>query len=172
MERCRAFLAAESYEAEFQGAFEAHEHGASGFERARTQLCYGERLRRDGRRNDARRELNEALEVFESLPAPLWAERARVELRACGGTVVRRERDASPRLTPQELQVALIVARGATNKEAAAQLFLSPKTVEHHLSSIYAKLQLRSRTELAHAVAQGAPSLRDASVAQFDPAQG
>jgi DNA-binding NarL/FixJ family response regulator len=118
------------------------------FERARTQLCYGERLRRLRRRADARRHLHEALETFTRLGAQPWAERTRSELRATGSTV-RRSTDALPKLTPQELQVALVVARGATNHEAATTLFLSQKTIEYHLSNIYRKTQIRSRAELA-----------------------
>jgi DNA-binding CsgD family transcriptional regulator len=153
--RYRASLG-DAYEVGFKAALDAHDRLASGFERARTKLCYGERLRSDGRTIEARRELNQALSIFESLPAPLWADKARAELRACGETVTHSLREGPQRLTPQELQVALIVGRGATNKEAASQLFLSPKTIEHHLSRIYSKLQLRSRTELAHIVARGA----------------
>jgi DNA-binding CsgD family transcriptional regulator len=123
------------------------------FERARTQLCYGERLRRARRRAEAREQLHAALATFERLGAEPWADRARNELRATGETV-RRDRQASDDLTLQELQVALKVAEGATNREAAATLFLSPKTIEAHLSRIYSKLGIRSRTELAHRFAQ------------------
>jgi DNA-binding NarL/FixJ family response regulator len=123
------------------------------FERARTELCFGERLRRARRRAEARGQLHAALQTFERLGAEPWADRARNELRATGETV-HRDRSASDELTLQELQVALKVSEGATNREAAAALFLSPKTIEAHLSRIYSKLAIRSRTELAHRFAQ------------------
>ncbi|HEX8120575.1 MAG TPA: AAA family ATPase [Solirubrobacteraceae bacterium] len=122
----------------------------SPFERARTELMLGERLRR--RRDDrleARRRLRSALDTFERLGAGPWATRAREELRASGVVSTSGELAVVDVLTPHELQVALVVARGATNKEAAAQLFLSPKTVEHHLGAVYRKLDIRSRTDLA-----------------------
>ncbi|MFI7542840.1 ATP-binding protein [Actinoplanes sp. NPDC049599] len=147
--RCRALLAApEQMDAAFTIALEAPGCALMPFERARTQLGYGERLRRARRRADARAHLHDALETFNRLGAQPWAERARTELRATGSTV-GRSTDALPRLTPQELQVALVVARGATNHEAAATLFLSQKTIEYHLSNIYRKTNIRSRADLA-----------------------
>jgi DNA-binding NarL/FixJ family response regulator len=83
------------------------------------------------------------------LGAVPWAENAANQLRTTGEQVQRRHDRDTSKLTPQELQVALVVARGATNKEAAAQLFLSPKTIEKHLGATYTKLGLRSRAELA-----------------------
>jgi DNA-binding CsgD family transcriptional regulator len=147
--RCRALLAAPEEMGEaFAVALAAPGCALMPFERARTQLCYGERLRRARRRADARRHLHDALETFNRLGAQPWAERVRTELRATGSTVGRSP-DALPRLTPQELQVALVVARGATNHEAAATLFMSQKTIEYHLSNIYRKTHIRSRAELA-----------------------
>src|SRR5439155_3615626 len=93
--------------------------------------------------------LRAALVTFEGLGAVPWAEQAATQLRATGENVRRRSNPDTSHLTPQELHVALVVARGATNKEAAAQLFLSPKTIEKHLGSTYTKLGLRSRAELA-----------------------
>ena len=122
------------------------------FERARTELAWGERLRRSGRRTEARERLNGALQIFERLGAAPWAERARGELRASGQSVLTPEQRLEDALTPQELQVAVIVAGGATNREAAAALFLSVKTIEFHLGHVYRKLGIRSRTELAHVV--------------------
>ena len=119
------------------------------FEQARTQLCFGERLRRARHRAQARQHLHNALDTFERLGARPWAERARAELRATGETARREEEAVLPRLTPQELQVALVVARGATNHEAAATLFLSQKTIEYHLSNIYRKTNIHSRAGLA-----------------------
>jgi DNA-binding NarL/FixJ family response regulator len=124
------------------------------FELARTQLCFGERLRRGRRRADAREPLRHALETFEQLSARPWAERARTELAATGETARPRNANAADELTPQELQIALVVANGATNKEAGAALFLSPKTIESHLSRIYRKLDVRSRTELVRRLAR------------------
>jgi DNA-binding CsgD family transcriptional regulator len=147
--RCRGLVAAESEFADvFEEALALHVSTPSAFERARTELCYGERLRRSRRRREARESLRAAGETFDRLDARPWAARAAVELEATGerhGRSGNRLRD----LTPQELQLALIVSRGATNKEAGATLFISPKTVEAHLHHIYVKLGVRSRTELA-----------------------
>ena len=149
--RCRGLLAAEGdFEREFQRGLELHRRTPTPFERARTELCYGERLRRARRRADARAPLREAVQTFERLGAAPWKERARSELAASGESATRRDPFAAERLTPQELQIALVVARGATNKEAGAALFLSPKTIETHLGHVYRKLDVRSRTELAH----------------------
>jgi DNA-binding CsgD family transcriptional regulator len=127
----------------FVAAIGCHERAEQPFPRARTELAYGERLRRVGLRRRAREHL--------------WAEHAAAELRATGERVSRRADADTSRLTPQELHVALVVARGATNKEAAAQLYLSPKTIEKHLGSTYSKLGLRSRTELAGVLLANAP---------------
>ncbi len=148
--RCRGLLATdEEFEGEFARAIELHDRLPSPFEKARTELCLGERLRRARRRSEARTHLRSALERFERLGASPWAERAQSELRASGETLRRREAGAVEELTPQELQVAMLVAEGATNREAGAALFLSPKTIEAHLGRIYRKLHVRSRTELA-----------------------
>jgi DNA-binding CsgD family transcriptional regulator len=104
-------------------------------------------------RTEARARLGSGLDTFERLGAAPWAERAAAELRAIGERVRQRTDANTFQLTPQELQVALVVARGATNKQAAAQLFLSPKTIEKHLGSGCGKLGVRSRTELAAACA-------------------
>jgi DNA-binding CsgD family transcriptional regulator len=152
--RCRGLLAEDSEEAErlFRRALALHEERPAPFERARTELCFGERLRRARRRSEARTQLRAALAGFERLGAVPWADRARRELAASGERARRRAPDTRDDLTPQELQVALVVAEGATNREAAAQLFVSPKTIETHLSHIYRKLEVRSRTELARAL--------------------
>ena len=113
---------------------------------------YGERLRRGGQRTEARARLAAALQTFEALGAEPWSERARVELRASGQSVLTPEQRAEDALTPQEAQVAAIVAGGATNREAAAALFLSVKTIEFHLGHVYTKLGIRSRSELARVV--------------------
>ncbi len=125
------------------------------FERARTELVLGERLRRVRRRADAREHLQSAFDLLERLGAERWAERARMELIATGGRVAQRPPSALDELTPHELQVALLVAEGRTNREVGAALFLSRKTIEHHLSAIYRKLGLRSRSQLAALLAEG-----------------
>jgi DNA-binding CsgD family transcriptional regulator len=149
MARVRAMLASdEEAPAIFEQALAHHDAARNPFERARTELAYGERLRRTVGREESKPHLRSALETFERLGARLWADRARDELRGTGVTARRETVPIAEVLTPHEMQVAMVVAGGATNKEAAAQLFLSPKTVEHHLGAIYRKLQLRSRTEL------------------------
>ena len=151
--RCRALLAVEgSYEGEFERALELHALDENVFATARTRLAYGERLRRSGRRIDAREQLNHALDVFERLDAVPWAERARGELRATGERVRARGPATSEELTPQELQVAMLVADGKTNREVGARLFLSPKTIEWHLGHVYRKFGIRSRSELTRAL--------------------
>jgi DNA-binding CsgD family transcriptional regulator len=157
LDRSRALVHDDDAVALLEGALE--HPTPSPFELARTELMLGERLRR--RRDDrleARRRLRSALDTFDRLGAGPWASRAREELRASGVVSTRDELAVVDVLTPHELQVALVVARGATNKDAAAQLFLSPKTVEHHLGAIYRKLDIRSRTDLARLLsAQGEP---------------
>ncbi|MET0685759.1 MAG: AAA family ATPase [Solirubrobacteraceae bacterium] len=147
--RCRGLLDGDDLlDAHFAAALGWHEGVACPFERARTELCLGERLRRARRRMDAREPLQRALDAFEQIGAEVWAERARRELRATGERARRRVPEAADLLTPQELQVALQVAAGSSNREAAAALFVSPKTIESHLNSVYRKLGIRSRTEL------------------------
>ena len=152
--RGRGLLVADDeFEQAFDDALELHRRTPTPFERARTELCLGERRRRARRRSDARGPLRSALSTFEQLGARPWADRARAELEASGETARRRDPHAAEQLTPQELQVALMVAQGATNKEAGAALFLSPKTIESHLGRVYRKLNVRSRTELARLLA-------------------
>ena len=152
--RCRRGSLApdEGVDDAFADALALHDRVPTPFERARTKLAWGERLRRSGRRTEARDRLNGALQVFERLGAAAWAERARGELRASGQSVLTPEQREEGALTPQELQVAAIVAGGATNREAAAALFLSVKTIEFHLGHIYRKLGIRSRSELARVI--------------------
>ena len=119
------------------------------FDRARTQLLYGEWLRRERRRTDARPHLRAALETFEQLRVSPWAERARSELRASGETARRRDASTRDQLTPQELRVADLAAGGLTNAEIGAQLFLSPRTIDYHLRKVFSKLEIASRGDLA-----------------------
>jgi len=139
----------------FERALELHARTPDSFETARTRLAYGERLRRGRERRLAREQLRAALEAFERLDAAPWAERARAELAATGETLRRRDPSAVETLTPQELRIADLLAAGRTTREAAAALFLSPKTVEFHLRSVYRKLDIHSRAELAAAVGDG-----------------
>jgi DNA-binding CsgD family transcriptional regulator len=146
---CRALLA---IGAEATGQFEAAlalAVDARPFDLARIHLLYGEHLRRERRRSDSRMHFRAALDGFEQLGAEPWAERARTELRASGETARRRDPSTMAQLTPQELQIARLVAEGLSNKEVAAQLFLSPRTIDAHLRSVFSKLDISSRTQLA-----------------------
>lgn len=119
---------------------------------ARTRLLYGEWLRRQRRRRDARDELRVALDLFEGLGADAFADRARAELGATGEHVVGRRVATGERLTPHERRIAGLVSESASNAEIAAQLFVSPRTVEYHLGKIFRKLGITSRTEVARAL--------------------
>jgi DNA-binding CsgD family transcriptional regulator len=132
--------------------------GWSPFQMARTQLLYGERLRRSRRRVDARAQLRAAIEMFDRLGAVHWSERARAELEASGETIPGRNPTVPEKLTPQELQIALQVAGGKSNRETAEALFLSPKTVEFHLTRVYRKLDVNSRAELIRLLVHDAAS--------------
>ena len=118
-------------------------------ELARTHLLYGEWLRRERRRLDAREHLRTALEAFTSAGAEAFARRAQRELLATGERARKRTVDTLDQLTPQEIQIARLAANGQTNREIAAALFISPSTVEYHLHKAFRKLAVRSRTELA-----------------------
>ncbi|WP_147332054.1 helix-turn-helix transcriptional regulator [Geodermatophilus marinus] len=147
---CRAVLSEGAVAAElFAEALRRHEGSRRPFDRGRTLLAYGEFLRRSRRRVQARAHLAAALDLFEGLGAAPWAERARSELRACGEASHRRDPSAVLRLTPQELQVARFVATGLPTRAVAAQLFLSPRTVDFHLRNVFTKLGISSRAELA-----------------------
>ncbi|MEU3723632.1 AAA family ATPase [Streptomyces sp. NPDC031705] len=148
--RCEAQLTGR--QEAFAEAEALHERSGRPFEAARTLLVHGEWLRRARRQAEARARLHGALEVFERLNATPWAERTRAELRAAGESAapaVPTARALADRLTPQELQVVRLAAAGRSSREVAALLFLSPRTVEHHLYKAYPKLGIRSRTELA-----------------------
>ncbi|QLY31261.1 AAA family ATPase [Nocardia huaxiensis] len=150
--RCRALFAPEDEAGKhFETAIELHYATAEyGFERARTEVLYGEWLRRRQQRVEARRYLRAATETFERLDARPWAERARNELRATGETrTAAADTDLLTRLTPQERQTVQLAAEGLSNKDIASRLFLSPRTVGYHLSNAYPKLGITSRRELA-----------------------
>jgi DNA-binding CsgD family transcriptional regulator len=133
----------------FGTALDWHERTLDAFETARTRLAYGARLRRARRRVDARTQLRLAVAAFDDLGAAGWADLAAAELKATGETARRRESSTAEDLTPQERQIALLLADGHSTREAAAALFLSPKTIEYHLRKVYTKLGIHSRAELA-----------------------
>ena len=148
-DRCRGLLAAARGEIEvalgaFERALASHERAPMTFDLARTLLTLGSVQRRARKRAAAREALGRALSIFEDLGAVLWADKARAELARIAGRA-----PAGWGLTPTEHRVAELVASGLTNREAAARLFLTQKTVEFHLRNVYRKLGVRSRTELA-----------------------
>jgi ATP/maltotriose-dependent transcriptional regulator MalT len=145
--RCEALLATRDPEDAFGEAI-TRAAALPPLQRARTELLYGEWLRRERRRTDARAHLRTALEAFQRLGAVPWAQRAEAELRATGETARKRDTSAAEQLTPQELQIAGLVTDGLTNREIAAQLFLSPRTIDYHLHKVFTKLGIGSRTEL------------------------
>jgi DNA-binding CsgD family transcriptional regulator len=146
--RCQGIVAAEGYDVHFQKAIDLQERSGHAFQHARSLLCHGERLRRAQRRRDARIQLRAAIEIFDRLDARPWADRARAELNASGETI-GQDGSGGERLTPQELQIALLVTQGRTNAEIGRAIFLSTRTVEFHLSRAYRKLGISSRAELA-----------------------
>jgi DNA-binding CsgD family transcriptional regulator len=151
--RCRGLIAAEGEsDPHFETALVLHAQTPDAFETGRTHLAYGARLRRERQRVQAREQLRAAIEVFDRLGAEPWSEMARAELAATGETARRRDVTTLNDLTPQELQIALSLAEGRTTRETAAALFLSPKTIEYHLRSVYRKFDIGSRSELKAAM--------------------
>ena len=151
--RCRALLS------EGKAADECYREAVgrlsrTGFrpELARAHLLYGEWLRREDRRPDAREQLRAAHDMFTAIGMEAFAERARGELAATGETIRRRTADTHGELTPQEAQVARLARTGLSNPEIATQLFLSPRTVEYHLGKVFAKLDITSRRQLRQAL--------------------
>ena len=122
---------------------------------ARAHLVNGEWLRRQRRRRDARGQLRTAYEMFESMGAAALAERARIELLATGERARQRTVDTHGEFTPQEDRIARLVAVGAANRDIAAQLFLSPSTVEFDLRKVFRKLDVSNRTQLARKLTGG-----------------
>ena len=136
----------------YREALERLEHSGVVVHRARAQLVYGEWLRRQNRPRDGREQLRAAYEAFSGMGADAFAERARRELFASGETVRKRTIEAIDVLTAQERQIARLCAEGHTNPEIGGQLFISPRTVEYHLSKMYSKLGVSSRRELSEAL--------------------
>jgi DNA-binding NarL/FixJ family response regulator len=130
-------------------------------DRARTHLLFGEWLRRENRPADAREQLRAAHRLFTDFGSKAYMERARIELRAAGERTRKRSQDTSIRLTPQEARVAQLVSQGGTNADVAAQMFISPSTVEYHLHKVFRKLGVRSRTELARRLLESAQGKED-----------
>jgi DNA-binding CsgD family transcriptional regulator len=159
--RCRALAGPDATaEQHYQAALRLHAASGRPYQQARTELLYGEWLRRTRRSSEARTVLRGALERFEQAGARAWAGRARAELRAAGGKSAGSTAPpgAVGLLTPQELQVVRLAATGQTNRDIAAQLFLSPRTVSHHLYRAFPKLGVTTRTELARLDLAGHPA--------------
>ncbi len=154
--RSRALLDRASFDDHMTEALRLHFISDMPFERARTELIIGRHLRRHNQAAKARSLLSSALALFARLGAPDWANRARSELQATGIRIPQPMPAGLNTLTPQELQVALAVARGHSNREVAGLLFLSTKTVEFHLRNVFQKLGINRRTRLATIVAQQA----------------
>ncbi|GGN31548.1 hypothetical protein GCM10011578_069580 [Streptomyces fuscichromogenes] len=149
--RCRALLAPGTEAVQhYRAALDLHARGTRDFERARTELLFGSALRRLRQRTEARDRLHSALEAFESFGAPHCAAQARAELRALGTalTPATSAPDPAAVLTAQQLMVARMAAEGATNREIADRLNLSPRTIDHHLRGVFSRLGIRSRIEL------------------------
>ena len=146
--RCRALVDEPNAEEHFDRAIDLADSLAP-FERGRTELLYGEWLRRQRRRVDARRHLRTALELFARMGVVPWESRAQSELRASGETARKRDPTTRDELTPQELQISRLVASGMTNPEVAAKLYLSSRTVDYHLRKVFTKLEIASRADLA-----------------------
>ncbi|MER7394552.1 helix-turn-helix transcriptional regulator, partial [Streptomyces sp. NPDC000151] len=145
----RDAAAADAY---YEAARAHHEDTTNDFERARTLLLHGKWLRRRRRPGPARGLLRDALVAFEGCGARAWTEQARAELRATGEAPAAGRPAPLADLTPQQLRIARCVAEGATNREVAQRLSVSPRTVDHHLRNIFAVLGVRSRVELARLV--------------------
>jgi DNA-binding CsgD family transcriptional regulator/tetratricopeptide (TPR) repeat protein len=149
--RCHALLAGSKGEADehFREAIRLHDSTGAAFELAKTKMFYGYELRRNRKPAAARELLRDAVKIFQDYEADPWARRASAELRASGEAVPPGSVRPAGELTPQQMQISRLVAEGATNREIACQLFISPRTVDYHLRNIFAKLGVRSRVELA-----------------------
>ncbi len=158
--RCRALLGSDDEaEAWYRESIERLGRTRIRMALARTQLLYGEWLRRSGRRIDAREHLRPALEFFADAGMEGFAERTRRELAATGETVRARSVDTANELTAQETLIARLAAEGRSNPEIGAQLFISPRTVEWHLGKVFTKLGVGSRKGLRATMAPTGPGL-------------
>lgn len=149
--RCHGLLATRKSDADehFRAAIELHRRSGTAFGLAKTELFYAYQLRRDRKPMAARELLRDSAKIFASYDAEQWAARARAELRAAGESIQPDAGKVSGDLTAQQMQISRLVAEGATNREIAGQLFISHRTVDHHLRNIFTKLGVRSRVELA-----------------------
>ena len=168
MDRCRGLIAAARGDLDegvrlLGAAREAGDALPLPLERARTDLCLGRVLRRAKRRAQAREALGRAIAAFDALGSPLWAQQAREDLARIGG------RSRAGGLTATEARVAALVSEGRSNKDVAATLFVTANTIEAHLTSVYTKLGVRSRNQLAKALAEQSPGVSGVS-AEEDPA--
>jgi DNA-binding CsgD family transcriptional regulator len=158
--RIRALLSeAEDADRAYRESIERVQRARLRMEFARGHLLYGEWLRRERRRADAREHLRTAHDLFGAAGADGFAERARHELLATGETVRKRRDDTRDDLTPQEEHIARLAVAGRTNPEIGAELFLSPRTVEWHLKKVFMKLGISSRKGLADALPVAAPAV-------------
>jgi DNA-binding CsgD family transcriptional regulator len=161
-DRCRALLSEGALaEKLYRSAIDRLVPTALRLDLARTHLLFGEWLRRESRPADARGELRAAHRLFTEFGSESYAERARIELRATGERTGKRSPESNVRLTPQEARVAQLVAQGGTNVEIAAQMFISPSTVEYHLHKVFRKLGMRSRTQLAKLILESGHEIED-----------
>jgi len=159
--RCRALLSdGAAAEAMYREAIDRLSRTRLRPELARAHLLYGEWLYREGRRADARAQLRTAHDMFDAIGMEVFAERARRELAATGETARQRTVEARDTLTPQEAQIAQLARAGMSSPEIAAQLFLSPRTIEWHLSKVFTKLEISSRLQLQQALPHGANAVR------------
>ncbi len=163
--RCRALLGTGDMEHDFRRALRLHPVGDRELELARTCLLYGEYLNRERRRADARAQLREAADIFRRHQARLWLDRARAELRATGDDwnsaedeVPAPDARCAAALTSRQHQIVRLVAQGATNKEVAARLYLSPRTVDYHLRRVFERLGITSRADLIRRCGAGSAS--------------
>ena len=171
--RCRALLASDDHaEAEYTLAIEQLQRCRIAPQLARSHLLYGEWLRRQRRRRDARDHLRTACQMFDTLGMEAFADRARAELLATGERARKRSVETQDVLTPQEAQIARLTSEGLSNQEIAARLFISASTVDYHLRKVFRKLGITNRTRLAHMLRQpaGAPMPQDLRGGAVSPA--
>jgi DNA-binding CsgD family transcriptional regulator len=149
--RCHAMLSERPSDADdhFREAIRLHRSSETALELAKTELFYAARLRRGRKPTAARELLRDAVKIFHDYHAEPWARRATAELRAAGESVTPAQPVQVGELTAQQMEISRLVSEGATNREIAAQLYISARTVDHHLRNIFAKLGVRSRVELA-----------------------